>query len=58
MTKVNYVGKVDEIAILNDAKEFISEESGSEIIIHTDNSYDPENKSKHAIPYKPALYIE
>ncbi|KZX14224.1 leucine--tRNA ligase [Methanobrevibacter filiformis] len=58
MTKTKYVGKVDEIAILNNAIEFISEESGAEIIIHEDNSYDPKNKSKHAIPYKPALYIE
>ncbi|MDR1820199.1 MAG: leucine--tRNA ligase [Methanobrevibacter sp.] len=58
MTKTKYVGKIDEIAILNNEKEFITQEVGCEIVIHQDNSYDPENKSKQALPYKPAIYIE
>ncbi|MDR0900905.1 MAG: leucine--tRNA ligase [Methanobrevibacter sp.] len=58
MTKTKYVGKIDEIAILENAKDFISEESGSEIIIHSDNSYDPENKARNAMPYKPAIFME
>jgi leucyl-tRNA synthetase len=58
MTKTKYLGKIDEIAILNNEKDFISEEIGCEIIIHEDNSFDPENKSKQAIPYKPAIYME
>jgi leucyl-tRNA synthetase len=58
MIKTNYVGKIDEIAILENAKDFIAEESGEEIIIHRNNNYDPENKAKHAMPYKPAIFIE
>jgi leucyl-tRNA synthetase len=58
MTKTKYVGKIDEIAILTNEKEFIASEINSEIIIHKDNLFDPENKSKQAIPYKPAIYIE
>jgi leucyl-tRNA synthetase len=58
MTKTKYVGKIDEIAILNNEKDFISKEVGCEIVVHEDNSFDPENKSKQAIPYKPAIYIE
>ncbi|MDR2829454.1 MAG: leucine--tRNA ligase [Methanobrevibacter sp.] len=58
MMKTKYVGKIDEITILNNEKDFISNEVGCEIMIHEDNSFDPENKSKQAIPYKPAIYIE
>jgi leucyl-tRNA synthetase len=58
MTKTNYVGKIDEIAILTNEKEFISKQINSKIIIHENDSFDPENKSKQSIPYKPAIYIE
>ena len=58
MTKTRYIGKIDEYEILNDAKDFIEEEIKTEIAIHKDNSYDPEDKAKNAIPYKPAIYME
>lgn len=58
MTKTHYIGKIDENQILNDAIDYISQESGSEIIIHTDDSYDPQNKAKNAMPYKPAIFME
>lgn len=58
MIKTRYVGKIDEYEILNDAKDFIEEEVNTEIAIHRDNSYDPEDKAKNAIPYKPAIYME
>lgn len=58
MTKVKYVGKIDESSILENAKNYIESEIGCEINIHTDDSYDPENKAQNAIPYKPAIYIE
>jgi len=58
MTKTRYIGKIDEHEILNDAKDFIEEEVNTNIIIHKDNSYDPEDKAKNAIPYKPAIYME
>ena len=58
MTKTKYVGKIDEAQIIADAIEYISNEVSSEIIVHTDDSYDPQNKAKNAMPYKPAILIE
>jgi len=58
MTKTKYIGKIDEAQILNDAKDFIEEEIKSELIIHTDDSYDPQNKARNAMPYKPAIFME
>ena len=58
MTKTKYVGKINEAQIINDALEYISNEVSSEVIIHTDDSYDPQNKAKNAMPYKPAILIE
>lgn len=58
MTKTRYIGKIDEYEILNDAKDFIEQEVNTEIVIQKDNSYDPEDKAKNAIPYKPAIYME
>ena len=58
MTKTRYIGKIDEYEIFNDALDFISEETGNEIIIHKDDNYDPENKARNAIPYKPAIFME
>ena len=54
MTKTKYVGKIDEAQIIDDAIDEIS----SEIVVHTDDSYDPQNKAKNAMPYKPAILIE
>ena len=58
MTKTRYIGKIDEATILNDAKDFIEAEVGAEVIIHTDDSYDPQNKARNAMPYKPAIFME
>ena len=58
MTKTRYIGKIDEATILNDAKDFIEAEVESEVIIHTDDSYDPQNKARNAMPYKPAIFME
>ena len=58
MTKTKYVGKINEAQIIADAIEYISNEVSSEIIVHTDDSYDPQNKAKNAMPYKPAILIE
>lgn len=58
MTKTKYIGKIDEANILEDGKDFIEEEVGSEIVINIDDSYDPENKARNAMPYKPAIYME
>ena len=58
MTKTKYVGKIDEAQIIDDALEYISNEVSGEVIVHTDDSYDPQNKAKNAMPYKPAILIE
>ncbi|RBQ22992.1 Leucine--tRNA ligase [Candidatus Methanobinarius endosymbioticus] len=58
MTKTRYIGKIDEYDVLSDALDFISEEVNSEVIIHKDDSYDPQNKAKNAMPYKPAIFME
>jgi leucyl-tRNA synthetase len=58
MTKIKYVGMIDEYSILNDSIEFLSGEADSEITIYDTPTYDPQNKSRNAMPYKPAIYIE
>lgn len=58
MTRINYVGHLNEYQILSDAQDYISGEVGAEIIIHKDANYDPEGKSHAAIPYKPAIFVE
>ena len=58
ITKTKYIGKIDEASILEDAKDFIEEEIASELVIHTDDSYDPQNKARKAMPYKPAIFME
>ncbi len=46
---------IDEVAVLNDAKEFLEKEFGCEIII---NGEDKANKKRFAIPHKVAIYME
>lgn len=58
MTRINYVGHLNEYQILSDAQDYISGEVGAEIIIHKDANYDPEGKSRAAMPYKPAIFVE
>ena len=58
MTKINYVGKIDEYTVINDSLEFLSRELGAEILVYKEPTYDPEGKSGNALPYKPAIYIE
>ena len=58
MTKTKYVGKINEAQIIDDALEYISNEVSSEVVVHTDDSYDPQNKARNAMPYKPAILIE
>ncbi len=58
MTKTKYVGKINEAQIIADALEYISNEVSSEVVVHTDDSYDPQNKARNAMPYKPAILIE
>lgn len=48
--------KIKEKEVLEEAKDFISRETGLEIEI--DAEYDPQNKKKAAVPGKPGIYIE
>lgn len=58
MAKIHYVGKIDEYSIIKDSLEFLSRETGAEVFIYKEPTYDPEGKSKNAMPYKPAIYME
>ncbi len=58
ITKTRYIGKINEEEILSDALDYIKEECGNEVIVHTDDSYDPQNKARNAMPYKPAIFME
>jgi leucyl-tRNA synthetase len=58
MTKINYIGKIDEYAIIEDALQFLSKEADAEVVVYREATYDPENKSGNAMPYKPAIYME
>ena len=56
--KINYVGQVDEVSIINDAKDYLENEINAKIVVYSEPTYDPENKAQNATPYKPAIYLE
>lgn len=58
MTKIKYVGRINEYSTLNDSVEFLTGEADAEVIIYDEPTYDPEGKARNAMPYKPAIYIE
>ncbi len=58
MTKIKYVGKIDEYLTLNNSIEFLSGEADADVIIYDKPTYDPKDKSRNAMPYKPAIFIE
>lgn len=58
MTKINYVGKLDEYSIIENSLQFLSKDADAEIFVYKDPTYDPEGKSGNATPYKPAIYLE
>ena len=48
----------EEYNYLRDSIDFLEREFGCEFVIEKKPSYDPENKSKVAMPMKPGIYIE
>lgn len=58
ITRIKYVGKIDEYSIINDSLDFLSRELDAEVVVYEEPIYDPQNKSRNAIPYKPAIYLE
>jgi len=52
---------IDEYSLLISAKEFLSAELGAEVDIFSSDdagAYDPKNRSKAAVPGRPAIYLE
>jgi leucyl-tRNA synthetase len=52
---------IDEVQVLEEAKEFLKAEINAEIAIYKEESpslYDPKNRAKMAKPWRPAIYIE
>lgn len=58
ITKTNYVGRLDEYSVIKNSLEFLSNEADAEVIVYQDPTYDPQGKSRNALPYRPAIYIE
>ena len=58
MTKIKYTGMIDEYSTLNNSIEFLAGEADADVIIYDKPTYDPKGKSRNAMPYKPAIYIE
>ncbi|MBE6486452.1 MAG: leucine--tRNA ligase [Methanosphaera stadtmanae] len=56
--KINYVGKIDEVAIIEDAKDYLENEINAKIEVYSEPTYDPQNKAVNAAPYKPAIFLE
>jgi leucyl-tRNA synthetase len=55
------VGRLNELEVLNGAKEFLERELEFEVIVFSEDDekkYDPVNRSSKARPYKPAIYLE
>jgi len=47
-----------ELAVLNDAKAFLSRELKCEINVQDEVTFDPEGKAKYATPMKPGIFLE
>ena len=56
--KISYVGKIDEVSIITDAKKYLENEIGAKIEVYSEPTYDPQNKAQNATPYKPAIFLE
>ena len=56
--KINYVGVIDEVSVISDAIGYLEEEIGAKVVVYDEVTYDPQNKSANAAPYKPAIYLE
>jgi len=55
------VQKLDEVAVLREAKSFLQRELNAEIHVCMEEEkqkYDPSSRAERAEPYKPAIYIE
>ncbi|MCL1811688.1 MAG: leucine--tRNA ligase [Methanomassiliicoccaceae archaeon] len=56
-----YLIETDEYSLLISAKGFLTEELGADVEVFSSDdpdAYDPHNKSKAAVPGRPAIYLE
>lgn len=58
VTKIKYVGYIDECSIIKESLDFLSSETGAELVVYEKPTYDPKGKFKNAMPYKPAIFME
>jgi leucyl-tRNA synthetase len=58
ITRVNYVGRIDEYSVIKESLDYLSKEACAEVLVYDEPTYDPEGKSQNASPYKPAIYME
>lgn len=58
ITRVNYVGRIDEYSVIKESLDYLSKEAGAKVLVYDEPTYDPEGKSQNASPYKPAIYME
>ena len=58
ITRVNYVGRIDEYSVIKESLDYLSKEADAEVLVYDEPTYDPEGKSQNASPYKPAIYME
>ncbi len=59
--RLKFRARIDEKAILEEAREFIEREAKAKVEIYSsedENIYDPAKKSRNALPMKPAIYLE
>ena len=55
------MAEADEYSLLSSAKDFLTEELDAQVEIFSSDdasAYDPQNKSKVAVPGRPAIYLE
>ena len=60
-SKMLKIGKLDEKQTLQNAKEFLEGRFNAKIEIFSqkdEGAYDPSGKSKFALPYQPAIFME
>ncbi len=59
--RLNFKARIDEEAVLQEAREFLERELKAKVEIYSaeaEDIYDPAGKSRNALPAKPAIYIE
>ena len=58
---VRSIAELNETALLRSCEKFLSEEMGTEVKVYSaneENLYDPQGKSRVAIPGRPAILLE